>query len=259
MLSYQHAYHAGNPADIHKHMIVALILDYMVQKDKPVSYIETHAGRGLYNLQSPESVKTGEAAAGILKASDAPWLNKEHPYGRVLADIKFQYGNDFYPGSPMVAAHILRPDDRLHLCEKHPQEFAALDANFMRKKNAKTYFEDGYKQANALCPPTPRRGMMLIDPSYEVKNEYMQAAHFIEAIHKKWPVGVIALWYPILENTAHADMVEALEDGSYTDAFHHQIMFTKANENHRLKGSGMFIINAPYTLSDQLSDFTIHT
>ena len=126
MLSYQHIYHAGNLADVHKHAMLASLLAYLARKDKPLSYIETHAGRGLYRLDAPEAMKTGEAAAGIGRA--AALFPADHPYRRILAAVRDRYGRAAYPGSPLVAALSLRSGDRMHLAELHPQEFAALGA-----------------------------------------------------------------------------------------------------------------------------------
>lgn len=248
MLSYQHAYHAGNMADVHKHALLSVILDYMVQKDKPLTYIETHAGRGLYDLQSREATKTGESAAGIQTAWAKKWFAADHPYSKVVKSVKAEYGNSFYPGSPMVAQRITRPIDRLHLCEKHPQEYAAL-RELVHGRNMRHYHADGYETALSLSPPDPRRGMVVIDPSYEVKAEYAQVVDFIAKLHKKWAVGVIALWYPILESGHYADMIKSIENMGLLDVFKHEIQFTMDNADHRLKGSGMLIINAPYVLA----------
>ena len=218
MLSYQHAYHAGNAADVHKHALLAVILEYMTQKDKPLTYIETHAGRGLYDLQSAEALKTGESNAGIHAAIQAKKFAADHPYARVVRDVQTTYGKTFYPGSPMVAQHLTRDTDRIHLCEKHPQEFAAL-RTAIKGRNVHNYYADGYDTALGLCPPTPRRGIVMIDPSYEVKTEYAQAADFIAKLHKKWPVGVIALWYPILDSGGYHDMVTAIEGAGYPDVY----------------------------------------
>ena len=124
MLSYQHIYHAGNLADVQKHALLAWMLDYLTQKDKPLSYIETHAGRGLYDLTSPEAVKTGEATAGIARIEAR--FPPDHPYRRRLTEIRARYGTNAYPGSPMIAALTLRDGDTMHLAELHPQEHRAL-------------------------------------------------------------------------------------------------------------------------------------
>jgi 23S rRNA (adenine2030-N6)-methyltransferase len=254
MLSYQHSYHAGNLADIHKHATLCYVLDYLIQKDKPLSYIETHAGRGMYDLTSTEAQKTGEAAIGIeaLLASDK--FREEHIYLKTLRHIQQFHGKNIYPGSPMIADTILRETDKIHLAELHPQEYDALAYNFRGLKMAIKQ-ENGLVMANRLLPPEPRRGIMLIDPSYEIKTEYALMAEFIINMHKKWNVGVIMLWYPILETPLHQQMIATLLNANITKAVHHQIMFEKSvHTDHRMKGSGLFIANAPFGIEDALTE-----
>lgn len=254
MLSYQHAYHAGNLADVHKHALMCCILDYMLQKDKPLSYIETHAGRGLYDLESVESEKTGEAATGIIKLKADGTIPSDHPYSKVLKRIEQENGPNAYPGSPLIAETMLRWDDRVHLCEMHPQEHAALRQTLKRKK-AKIYHEDGFKITKSLVPPEPRRGVMLIDPSYELKEEYVETAEFAVSMHRKWPVGTIAIWYPILEAKAHYPMLYALDKENLPKTFKHEVMFgDKTPDEHGLLGSGMFFINTPYGLEEKATE-----
>lgn len=255
MLSYQHAYHAGNLADVHKHAVLALVLAYMAQKSKPISYLETHAGRGLYDLSSKEALKTGEAASGVgaILNQFAP----EHPYRRVVERVRAEHGPDAYPGSPLFAADMAqdidRTGDRLQLAELHPKEHEAL-VDVMPRSGVHIYKEDGFPWAARLCPPTPRRGLMMIDPSYELAHDYTGIAGFIEGLHGLWPVGVIMLWYPILDSGEHEEMVDAIMATRYKDTLCHEVMFKKAARHHRLKGSGMIVINAPYTLGQQLAE-----
>lgn len=243
MLSYQHAYHAGNMADIHKHECLAKILSAMVKKDKPLTYIETHSGRGLYDLKSTEAEKTGEAKAGILKA-DLSGLSPT--YEQVILATQTRYGISSYPGSPMIAQTILRDCDYLHLCELHPQEFSHLQQAMGSDKRVTLYHDDGLKKALKLCPPTPRRGVLMIDPSYEIKAEYDALPDFIAHIHRRWNVGVIILWYPILPSNAHKAMIDTLEKLDFPKTHKDEVMFDTGLDNHRLKGSGLFIINMPW-------------
>lgn len=245
MLSYQHGYHAGNPADVHKHALLAAMLDYLGAKGKPLSYLETHAGRGLYRLDSPEALRTGEAAAGIGRLDGA--LAAGHPYARVLAAVRARHGAAAYPGSPLVAAQLLRPGDAMHLAELHPQEHAALVAA-MRGTGARVHRRDGFEMAMAMCPPTPRRGLILIDPSYEVKADYDRIPAWIGRLHRKWNVGVVALWYPILTGDAHAGLLAALGAQGLPGALRHEVRFAPVRAGHRMVGSGMFVLNAPYGL-----------
>jgi 23S rRNA (adenine2030-N6)-methyltransferase len=245
MLSYQHIYHAGNLADVQKHALLAVILSYLTRKDKPVSYIETHAGRGFYHLDAPEAVKTGEAAAGIDRVLGDGLLTADHPLRQALAKCQEAHGKTAYPGSPLIASTLLRPQDSLHFAELHPGENAALRQALPRGR-AKVHLQDGFELAQSLAPPTPRRGVLLIDPSYEIKSDYGRIPGIIASLHRKWNVGVIALWYPILQDGSHKAMLTALESQNLPGALRHEVRFPPAREGHRMVGSGMFVVNTPY-------------
>ncbi len=253
MLSYQHIYHAGNLADVHKHAILAQTLAYLTQKDKPLTYVETHSGRGLYRLDSDEAVRTGEASAGISRALQEGWFDANHPLNRAIAAIKVQYGQSAYPGSPLIAANLLRQQDTMHLAELHPQEYRAL-TEVMATTGAKTYQQDGFDLAQSLLPPTPRRGVLLIDPSYEVKADYDRLPNIIASLNRKWNVGVVALWYPILTNDRHKAMRDALAKRDLPKVLHHEVRFPAAREGHGMVGSGMFIVNAPFGLNEAVGE-----
>lgn len=247
MLSYQHIYHAGNPADVQKHALLAWLLDYMTRKDKPITYIETHAGRGLYQLDAPEAVKTGEAAAGVgrLAARFAP----DHPWRRCLTAVQAAEGAAAYPGSPMIAGLLLRAQDRMVLAELHPREYAAL-TEAMAPFGAEIRHEDGLALARAQTPPEPRRGVLVIDPSYEIKDDYARLPALIAEIARRWPVGVIVLWYPVLEQAPHAPMLAELV-AAHPAALRHEVGFAPVRPGHRMRGSGMFVINPAHGLSEE--------
>ncbi|MEP2717209.1 23S rRNA (adenine(2030)-N(6))-methyltransferase RlmJ [Pseudophaeobacter sp.] len=250
MLSYQHIYHAGNLADVQKHALLAVILSYMTRKDKPISYIETHAGRGLYHLDAPEAVKTGEAAAGIDRVVGDGLLPADHPLRQALASCQESHGATAYPGSPLIASTLLRPQDSLHFAELHPGEHEALRQALPRHR-AKLHLQDGFELAQSLAPPTPRRGILLIDPSYEIKSDYGRIPGIIAHLHRKWNVGVIALWYPLLKDGAHVPMLRALENQGLPGALRHEVRFPPAREGHRMIGSGMFLVNAPFGTEEE--------
>ena len=247
MLSYQHIYHAGNLADVHKHAALAWALDYLTQKDKPLSYVETHAGRGVYDLGADEAVKTGEAAAGVARAEG--WFTPDHPYRRRLAEARASLGPMAYPGSPMVAALSLRDGDVMHLAELHPQEHRALALN-LGPWGAHVQARDGFDMALAVCPPTPRRGLMLIDPSYEVKADYDRIPKIIGQIHRKWNVGIIALWYPLLAGGAHQMMLSELAQ-AFAGGLRSEVRFPAARDGHRMQGSGLFVVNPPFGMAQE--------
>jgi len=241
MLSYQHAYHAGNAADVHKHAMLAWTLDYLTQKPKPLSYIETHAGRALYDLDGAEARKTNEAAAGIIRAERL--LPRDHPYLRALAAARDRQGPNAYPGSPLIADTLLRHVDLMILAERHPAEATALRAAELGADIRET---DGPAMALSITPPTPRRGLLLIDPSYELKTEFIDMPKLLRDIHRKWPVGVLMLWYPILTSGAERDMTVELDALPIDKSAHHQVSFPPARPGHGMIGSGLYVINPPW-------------
>lgn len=247
MLSYQHIYHAGNLADVQKHALLAWVLDYMTAKDKPLTYLETHAGRGVYDLSAPEALKTGEAALGIDRVLSR--FAPDHPYLRAIAAVHAAHGPSAYPGSPVIAATILRPFDRIALAELHPREYPAL-WQAMSPYGAQVVQQDGFAFARALCPPTPRRGVLMIDPSYEVKADYATLPAFLTLIRRKWNVGVQMLWYPVLEAGLHLDMLAAIR-ADHPDAEMFEQTFPLVRDGHRMRGSGLVVINAPFGMAEQ--------
>lgn len=252
MLSYQHAYHAGNLADVHKHALLSFALDHLTRKDKPLSYFETHAGRGLYRLDGIEARKTGEAAQGITRVAD--WFAPDHPYARARAVVTAEHGPTTYPGSPLIAAALLRPFDNMTLAELHPAEVAAL-REAMPQRYVQVLQEDGLAMALSRTPPDPRRGCMLIDPSYEIKTDYDRIPDLIAKLHRKWNVGVVMLWYPVLANRAHLAMAQSLRMG-FGDALCHEVRFAPARPGHGMIGSGMFVLNPPFGLHEEATRLT---
>ena len=236
-------------ADVHKHALLAWTLKYLTQKDKPLSYIETHAGRGLYDLAAPEALKTGEAAMGIARAE--PLLSADHPYRAALDIIRQQHGADAYPGSPLLAEALLRDGDSLHLAELHPGEHEALE----QVSGGKLYQADGLALAHSLLPPTPRRGILLIDPSYEIKTDYGTMAKLLPQLHGKWNVGVMMLWYPILPDNRHRPMVRAITT-MIPGALVHEVAFKPARPGHGMQGSGIAMVNPPWGIEDETRRLT---
>lgn len=237
MLSYQHAYHAGNPADLHKHIVLAELITLLTRKDRGITVMETHAGRGLYDLSSAEAQKTGEAAEGI-RAID---LDPQTLYAQTIVAIRKTYGDAAYPGSPLITSHLLRDQDRHILMELHPAEGPALKRT-MRQTQAEVHLRDGYEGVLATSPPTPRKGLVLIDPSYEVKAEYEQVADFVSKLIKKWAEASILVWYPILPAGRHRTMTTFMKDLPHLS---HEVNF-HYKEGKGMTGSGLFLINPPY-------------
>lgn len=243
MLSYQHGYHAGNLPDVHKHAALAVLLAALTAKDRPVSYLESHAGRGLYDLAAPEALKTGEAREGVEAALARGALPEDHPWPAAVRRVRAAHGATAYPGSPALARALLRPTDRLHLLELHPQEHAALRRS-LGGPGVHVHRRDGHEGLPALLPPAPRRGVALIDPSYEVKSEYAAAARLFVAAHRKWPEGVILLWYPLLEAGLQAELLAALAAAGLPGLWRQEVRFT--GSTLRLRGSGLVAVNLPY-------------
>ena len=237
---------------VQKHAVLAWVLDYLTRKDKPLTYIETHAGRGVYDLSADEAVKTGEAAAGIALAERL--FPADHPYRQRLDEARAGYGSQAYPGSPLIAALGLRETDTIHLAELHPQEFAALKAA-AKDWGAHVHQKDGFELVLALTPPTPRRGLMLIDPSWEVKADYEAIPRHMANIHRKWNVGILVLWYPLLKGGAHGPMLTALA-AAFPEGLRHEVRFPPAREGHRMEGSGLFVVNPPYGLAEETARLT---
>ncbi|MCL5777421.1 23S rRNA (adenine(2030)-N(6))-methyltransferase RlmJ [Limibaculum sp. FT325] len=245
MLSYQHAYHAGNAADLHKHMALAALLDLLTAKPRAISYMESHAGRGLYDLGAPEALKTGEAAAGIGRLTPG-----KGPFWRALDAARARFGPAAYPGSPLIARLLTRPQDRLILCELHPAENAAL-REAMAGEGVAIHRRDGHEGLPALAPPRPRRGLALIDPSYEVKDEYARSAETALALLRRWPEGIVMVWYPILPAGRHVELTGPVEAARLPGFLRHEVGFT-ARPERGMTGSGLLFANLPFGAADAL-------
>lgn len=234
MLSYQHAYHAGGPADLHKHIALAELLTLLTRKPRGITYMETHAGRGLYDLASVETAKTGEADEGIAKInlSDCPFTD-------AVKSVRQMHGDTAYPGSPAIAAALLRPQDKMHLMELHPVEFKVLQANL--EGEASMHRRDGYEGVLAIAPTKPRKSLILVDPSYEVKSEYLQVAEFTRKLLAKWPEATVMIWYPILKAARHKEMLAEIQLPHLVD----EVSFD-LKDNKGMTGSGLALVNAPY-------------
>ncbi|MGD9868304.1 MAG: 23S rRNA (adenine(2030)-N(6))-methyltransferase RlmJ [Hyphomicrobiales bacterium] len=249
MLSYQHGYHAGGPADVHKHAALAVLLEALTAKPRPITYMESHAGRGLYDLASPEARKTGEAGAGIVRLLASGGLAASHPYMRAIALCRAGHGDTAYPGSPMIAKLLLRPGDRLHLIELHPREHAALK-RAVKGPDVGIHRRDGLEGLLAISPPRPRRGLAVIDPSYEVKSEFEAAGKTAVQMRRKWPEGSILVWYPLLEGAPHAGLLAQLETAG-GPLWKSEIVFAPGRQ--RALGSGLACLNLPYGAKERLA------
>jgi 23S rRNA (adenine2030-N6)-methyltransferase len=254
MLSYLHGFHAGNHADVLKHTVLTAILERLVAKDKPVRYIDTHAGAGGYDLNSARAQKNREHEGGIGRiwsAADAP------PAVARLLELAHRFNGDgplrSYPGSPWLANETLRRTDRLYLFELHPAEHRKLAHDFGRARNAKVLREDGLAGCIGLVPPPERRGLLLIDPSYERREEEREVIDAAVKAHERFETGVIAIWHPIIERRAADKFERALRATSLAPFATYELCVAEEGRDRGLFGSAMFVVNPPWPLDDELA------
>lgn len=252
MLSYRHAFHAGNHADVLKHVVLVQVLEYMQHKDKPFLYVDTHAGAGLYDLTGEWANKTREYNAGIGRI----WQNRSAPqalntYLEFIRALNSDGVLQCYPGSPWLAQGLLRAQDRARLFELHSNEYQLLKENFAGKKNVKPEQVDGFKALAAVLPPESRRGVILIDPPYEVKQDYTTALQALLEAHKKFAGGVYLLWYPVVERARVSRMEQTLVTSGIRNVLQIELCVRSDNEPG-MTGSGMLVVNPPWMLRETM-------
>lgn len=260
MFSYRHAFHAGNHADVLKHAVLVHILDHFNQKPTPYWVIDTHAGAGIYDLDDEWARKKDESAEGIARLEtevSAPALVQR--YREAVAAFNPEGDMRRYPGSPWLALEAMRDDDRLRLFEMHPSEIDVLRRNLARHERGRTRQvtvaqADGFEGIKALLPPPTRRGMVIIDPSYEDKLDYRRSLTAIEEGLKRFATGCFALWYPLVQRKEVQHLTRALErlDVVWVNAA--LKVCRPASDGFGLHGSGMFVINPPWTLHAALQE-----
>ncbi len=261
-MNYRHAYHAGNHADVVKHIVVARLIEHLKKKEKGFLFLDAHAGIGVYDLASAEAVKTGEWRGGLGKWFDeagaaVPFDDAVEaliaPWRAAVAAVNSGDGLRRYPGSPMIAGALLRPQDRLALNELHPQDVDVLRSNFAGEPRVRVSAVDAAEAIRAALPPPTRRGLVLIDPPYEHVDEAARAASMLASGLKRFATGVFALWHPVtgdgLDERLEA-MVAGLEPGPTLRV---ALCVRRARAGGGLAGSGMIIVNPPWTLSDDLA------
>lgn len=253
-MNYRHAYHAGNFADVVKHALLCLILVHLRRKDAPFVVIDTHAGIGRYDLQGQEAGKTGEAAEGILRLRQSgPSTPLLDDYWRAVQAVN--PGSDslrVYPGSPRIARGLLRPQDRLAAVELHPEDAAALRAEFAHDRQVGVHHQDAYTALKALLPPKERRGLVLIDPPFEVKDEFRLIARGLEEALRRWPTGIYGVWYPIKERQAVTRFLGELANLG-RPCFAAELYRVPDDGTERLNGTGMAVLNPPWKLDEEVA------
>lgn len=252
MLSYQHGYHAGGFADVHKHAALCLLLDHLLKKPAPFCVVDTHAGRGLYDLRDEQANKTGEWRSGIgILAGAEPASEGLRRYLSLVRDINGGGAIVRYPGSPMIAAKAMRADDRLVVVEGHPAEIEALRVVFRRDARVHVHKRDSLEALPALVPPAEKRGLVLVDPSYEVKSEYETVPRSVSAALKRWPGGIYAVWYPILPDARHESLLDGLV------AAGREILIAEMTGPARdqgLIGTGLAVFNPPWRFGEGIAE-----
>lgn len=253
MLSYRHSYHAGNFADVLKHIVQSLIIETLKQKPKPFSYFDTHAGAGRYNLSDNKSKKTGEFIDGIAKlwnTNDLPELLL--PYFNVIKQINFSEKLKYYPGSPLLAKLLMPRQNHLELTELHPTDFDLLKQEFNKDRNIKLQQQDGYKALKAKLPPIQRRGLILIDPPYELKNEHDDVIKGVKQAYKLFSTGIYAIWYPVISRHQVERFCSKFKNSGIRNILRIEMSVKADDENYGMTGSGMIIINPPWKLANQM-------
>ncbi len=264
MFSYRHGFHAGNHADVLKHMVLVQLLEHLLQKDKPFWVVDTHAGGGIYDLTSNYATKSAEADTGV--STLWPLRNKKATPEVVkdyLAQVAALNNGDalqWYPGSPQIAAQMLREGDHLRLFELHPTEIKLLQAHFASvKRGVSMQAADGFASLRGCVPPPPRRGLIHIDPPYEAKDDYRRVVQTLKDTLPKFPSGTYAIWYPEVARRESQQLPGQLKrlaaELPKVDWLHATLRVKGAERDGvGLFGSGMFVINPPYTLYDKLAE-----
>jgi 23S rRNA (adenine2030-N6)-methyltransferase len=254
-MNYRHAFHAGNFADVHKHAVLTRILLHLRLKPAAFRVIDTHAGAGRYDLAGPEPSRSGEWREGISRIWQARDVNAKDllaPYINAVAAFNPDTTLRLYPGSPLIAARLLRPQDSLIACELEPRAAAALAAALRREPRAKALAIDGWTVLGAYIPPKERRGLVLIDPPFEATDDFMRLSAALATAHRKWPTGIYVLWYPIKERAAPDRLASRLRQLAVPKVLRCELSLGPPRGDAGLLGSGLIVVNPPFTLEAEL-------
>jgi len=249
-VNYRHAFHAGNFADVVKHVTLVGILLHLRKKEKPFRVIDTHAGRGRYDIANDEALRTGEAVEGIARlrdfAPDAAMPSALSTYLKIVRDE----GEAQYPGSPLIIARLLRKQDHLVALERHPDEAALLDKILVGFPDTKSACADGYARLASLLPPPERRGLVLIDPPYEAKDEFTRVAEAVAIVRKRFATGIVLIWYPIKSPAPSDAFAGEILSGGTQEIL--RITIDVGGDPSRLAAAGLLVINPPFGLADEM-------
>ena len=255
-MNYRHAFHAGNFADVVKHLILVRILDYLKRKPAAFRVLDTHAGIGLYDLEGDQAEKTGEWVDGIGRLLATPLkpavADLAAPYLDAIAAQNPEGGTRFYPGSPLITRHLLREQDRLFALELHPEDAALLRENFAGDIQVRATELDGWAALGTHLPPKEKRGLVLIDPPFEQPGEFRRLVQGLAKAHARWPQGIYALWYPIKDPAEVTAFVRDLKATGIPRILRLELTKGQPSEPPRLHGTGMIVVNPPYALEAEL-------
>lgn len=256
-MNYRHAYHAGNFADVFKHTIVVGLIEALKAKQTSFCYVDTHAGRGRYDLNGVEATRTGEASSGVhrlLASTRAPVLL--HVYLNLVRALNAGTSELVtYPGSPLLASLLMRKQDRGILCELHPDEAAALKAVFRGDPRFSVHERDGYAALKALLPPKERRGLVLLDPPFEAQDdEYRIIQTTLADAGRRWATGIYAIWYPIKLRQHVNAFHRWLARAGFSKVLIAELLLHPDNSALRLNGCGIVIVNPPWKFERQLEE-----
>lgn len=254
MLSYRHSFHAGNHADVLKHIVLTLTIAAYKEKETPFLYLDTHAGAGRYLLNSSQAIKIGEFYHGILpiwqQRSTMPPLLQ--PYFSVIKHYNSTEQLMAYPGSPLIAKQLLRPQDTLHLTELHTSDYDLLKKEFSKDKRSHVLKDNGYQQLKSQLPPASRRGIILIDPSYELKDDYYTTIAALKEGYKRFSTGTYLLWYPVIYRQQVKKMLSVLTATTIKKILQIELAVKPDNDQKGMTASGMIVINPPWKLAEQM-------
>ena len=247
MLSYRHAFHAGNYADVLKHIVLIEILEYLRTKHKPFDYIDTHAGAGIYRLTSQLAQKNREYENGIGRLTPTDWPELK-TYLDIIAGFNPDKMLQNYPGSPKIVETFLRAQDRAWLFELHPTDYESLYKAFAKQRNVRLSPSDGYAGLISLLPPKSKRALVLIDPSYEIKQDYQQVVDVLAKAYRRFATGIYAIWYPVVERRRINDLEKALLDSSIQRIQLFELGQQSLSQSSRMHAAGMIVVNPPWPL-----------
>ena len=254
-MNYRHGFHAGNFADVLKHVVLMRILTHLNAKATPYRVVDTHAGAGRYDLGSEEALRTHEWKDGVARIDRSPLApaveSLLRPWRDAVSGARALYGAEAYPGSPWLCRHAMRPDDRLIAAELHPHTHKKLVQAIGRDERCKALAIDGWNALRGNVPPKERRGLVLIDPPFEEKDEFATLEAELIAAHRKWPTGIYALWYPVKDKLAVANLLAGITQAGIGRLLRLEIDVDRPEAAGGLSATGMLIVNPPWMLVDE--------